>query len=146
MRRIAAIAALLILAACSSIPDKPEGRGWVRATITHVVDGDTLKFQHPLVAQTCRMTGYNAPEMHGAEAPEGQVAKDKLAEMVLERQAIVLWRDHTDRYGRWLCIVLLDDGTNVNTAMRKWLEARGYDGVGKYDYLEERDRRAEIRR
>lgn len=145
MRRIAAIAVVLILSACSSMPDKPEGRGWVRATITNVVDGDTLKFQHPLISQTCRMTGYNAPEMRGPEAPEGEVAKAKLAEMALDKQAVVLWRDHTDRYGRWLCLVILDDGTNVNATMRKWLEARGYEGVGKYDYLDERERRADAR-
>jgi micrococcal nuclease len=110
------------------------------ATVSRVVDGDTLKFEVTLfnvvVRGTCRMLGYNAPEIRGEERPLGLEAAEKLKELVGDGEVLVLAEENADRYGRWLCDIFLEDGTHVNAEMRQWLEEQGYAGVGKYDRLE----------
>jgi len=106
-----------------------------------IIDGDTFTFTHKhlgvAIEGTCRMTGYNAPEVRGKEKPLGLEASTKLAELLTQSQVKVK-ADKKDRYGRWLCDVWLEDGTHVNKAMRTWLEEKGYKGVGKYDHLEDK--------
>ena len=154
MGRTASIMILvLVLAAPAMAKDKfiaapaPAGASgavtseYFRVEADKIVDGDTFTFRHAHldvdISGTCRMTGYNAPEVRGKEKPLGLEASTRLAKL-LTRSQVKITAEKRDRYGRWLCDVWLEDGTHVNTDMRAWLENKGFKGVGKYDYLEDK--------
>ena len=80
-----------------------------KAHIIKVYDGDTvtadidLGFCVILKAQKLRLIGIDAPEIRGSERPEGILARDRLRELVLDKDVILkTYRDKRGKYGRWL--------------------------------------------
>jgi micrococcal nuclease len=94
------------------------------AIVTSVVDGDTIDADVDLgfrmhAKLRFRLLGINAPETYGvskesAEYQAGLRAKEWLRERVEGRKVLlVTHKDSTEKYGRWLAIVMLD-GQNLN--------------------------------
>lgn len=87
-----------------------------------IYDGDTVRLVADLgfglLAELgpCRLYGIDTPELRGADREAGIVARDFLRDLLTPG----LWftiRTHKDekgKYGRYLCEITLDDGTNVN--------------------------------
>jgi len=69
----------------------------------------------------CRLYGINAPEMRGPERPEGIVARDFLRGLLRRGEwfTIRTYKDRRGKYGRYLCEIILDDGTNINNLLVK---------------------------
>ena len=122
---VVAIAALMLLP--SLVGAQP-----FEAEPTWVVDGDTFRFTGKVlnvsVAGTCRMLGYNAPEVRGPEKSDGIEARRKLEEL-LSVATVLIEAEKQDKYGRWLCNVWAN-GKSVNQAMRVMLS--NYSGLDKY--------------
>lgn len=102
------------------------------AQVTHVVDGDTFRFKASLlnidINDTCRMSEYNAPEVHGAEKPEGVKAKARMISLIGGKTVHIVTRGK-EKYGRWLCTA--STGTiSIGCVMREYL--MDYSGRDKY--------------
>jgi micrococcal nuclease len=108
-----------------------------KATAVRVIDGDTVVLDVDLGFDiTKRMTF----RLHGIDAPElrtnaGKAAKCFLIESIAS--AAVKWlivrsiKDKADKYGRYLCILSLDDPKEVLTINAKMVangHAKEYDG------------------
>jgi endonuclease YncB( thermonuclease family) len=134
LKKLACVAFLVLLPAAVSYAEEFERK------VTWVVDGDSFKFQVKILDVTvkdeCRMLGYNAPEMTGHERGMGRRAKGRLIDLIAG-ETVRIRAEKRDRYGRNLCDVWLRDGTHVNRVMRKWLEDIGYQGVDKYQQMEQ---------
>lgn len=122
---------ILLLLASPALAEEAVGRVYWYA------DGDSFKFNNSEGRDECRMLGYNAPEWNAQGPPSGAAAKEKLKGLV-DGKDIRIRAEKRDKYQRLLCDVFLEDGTHVNKVMRAWLEAQGYKGVGKYDWMEGR--------
>lgn len=119
---------LLLLIAAPALAEEMQGRVYWYA------DGDSFKFKGRHIKDECRMLGYNAPERNEKGPPSGAAAKKKLMSLIDGRD-LRISAEKRDKYNRLLCQVWLSDGTHVNQVMRRWLEAQGYKGVGKYDWM-----------
>lgn len=73
------------------------------------VDGDTFDFAW-LVRGRGRITGIDAPELHGPDAHRGRGARDYLAR-TLPTGPVPARVSGRDKYGRTLLDVVLDDGS-----------------------------------
>ena len=101
-----------------------------------VVDGDTIECDILLQADLgfrefitlerrkhkLRMYGINAPETRGSSRPEGLRSKKWLNELMLVSRNVRIQtiKDKSGKYGRYLAIVLVKQGTewvNVNEKM-----------------------------
>lgn len=107
-----------------------------RATITKVVDGDTVRanvdlgFRIWVNDETFRLYGIDAPETRAyagrevseAEKKRGQESK-KVLKNLLEGRAVSLCtiRDKRGKYGRYLARIFVD-GLDVN----EWMVKKGY--------------------
>jgi len=93
-----------------------------KARIVKVYDGDTvtasiaLGFHHTMERQKLRLKGIDTPELRGEERPKGLIARDRLAELILDKDVIIeSYRDKSGKYGRWIATIHLDvDGEWVN--------------------------------
>jgi micrococcal nuclease len=79
-----------------------------KATIVEVYDGDTvtavvdLGFRVKFTIKI-RLSHIDAPELRGAERPEGLKAKQRLVELVLGKEiTLITQKDKQEKYGRWL--------------------------------------------
>jgi len=98
-----------------------------RAIVTGVYDGDSitididLGFNNWKKNQKVRLLGINTPEIRGEERPDGLVARDRLRELILDKEIIITsYKDKSGKYGRWLATVFLkQDGMfeNINTLL-----------------------------
>ncbi len=109
-----------------------------RARIVRVYDGDTvyadidLGFKHTMHEVSLRLFGINTPELTGDERESGLVSKAALSRMVLDKMVTIRTikptkdvfpsSDKTEKYGRYLATIILEDGTNVND----WLVQNKY--------------------
>ncbi|NBB74469.1 MAG: nuclease [Bacteroidetes bacterium] len=91
-----------------------------RAHVVSVYDGDTLRADVDLGFFTWirneqfRLARLDAPEIRGAERDDGLVARDRLRELVLDRD-VVIETEKKGKYGRYIAEVFLeDDSTLVN--------------------------------
>jgi endonuclease YncB( thermonuclease family) len=118
--------------------------------VVKVYDGDTLTIAawmrnngdavDELYRFNVRLRGIDTPEMKTKNAAEKQLAtaaRDALAQMVFEKN-VRLENIATDKYGRLLCDVFVDDddnedgnGVHVNAAMLANHHAVAYDGGKK---------------
>ncbi len=75
---------------------------------------------------TIRWADINAPEM---STPEGITARKALLERLPEGSTCILrtLKDKKEKFGRYLGIFMLEDGTNMN----EWLIEQGYARVYK---------------
>ena len=97
------------------------------AIVTGVYDGDSitididLGFNNWKKNQKVRLFGINTPEIRGEERPDGLVARDRLRELILDKEIIITsYKDKSGKYGRWLATVFLkQDGMfeNINTLL-----------------------------
>jgi len=98
-----------------------------RSIVTGVYDGDSitididLGFNNWKKNQKVRLLGINTPEIRGEERPDGLVARDRLRELILDKEIIITsYKDKSGKYGRWLATVFLkQDGMfeNINTLL-----------------------------
>lgn len=92
-----------------------------QAIVVAVYDGDTitadidLGLRVWLRGQKLRLFGIDAYELKGDQAARGRAARDYLRQLVLNRLVkLRTHRDATEKYGRWLADIYLDDGRLVN--------------------------------
>ncbi|MGZ5292792.1 MAG: thermonuclease family protein [Actinomycetota bacterium] len=119
---IAALAAALLLAACNQVSPvdrsgspgagMPQAGMLVAATVTRVVDGDTIHVDLEGVDTTIRLIGIDTPEREGPYTHEECFGREASAytERALAGREIQLEFDveRTDRYDRTLAYVWLD--------------------------------------
>lgn len=91
-----------------------------KAIVTSVYDGDTLNvdidlgFGVWLKKQTIRLQGINAPEIRGKTKNEGIKSRDKLRELVLNKEILLeTIKDKREKYGRWLGVLTFEN-KNIN--------------------------------
>ncbi len=92
-----------------------------RAKVTGVYDGDTitcdidLGFYCWLKNQKIRLVGIDTPEIRGSERARGLLARNKLRELILGKEVIILSKKaKKGKYGRWLGTIFTIEGMNVN--------------------------------
>lgn len=85
------------------------------AKVKSVYDGDTIKvdidlgFDVWLKDQTIRLYGINAPEVKGESKTEGLIARDRLRDLVLNKDIVLeTIRDSKEKFGRWLGKLYVD--------------------------------------
>lgn len=110
---------------------------WVyqyRATVMSVVDGDTVHLNIDLGLEqsrllTVRVLGINAPEV---KTPEGKAARDWARLYLPVGSALMLTtiKDRTEKYGRYLGVLALPDGTDYAQAAMDGGHAVAWDGKG----------------
>lgn len=105
-----------------------------KAIVTDVYDGDTITVDIDLGlgvwlrGQKVRLKGINAPEVRGDTARDGQRVRSVLVMLIWEREVIIRTeKDRTEKYGRWLATVILED-RNIN----EWM-VENVDGVVRYE-------------
>ena len=89
------------------------------ATVTRVVDGDTVEISPPVEGlSTVRLIGVDTPETHGGTQPYGPEASD-FTRQSLEGKKVSLELDveKVDPYGRLLAYVYLPDGRMFNETL-----------------------------
>ncbi len=88
-----------------------------RATVTRVIDGDTLYLDVALgcdthLAMTVRLYGLNCPEMN---TDAGKAARAWVVQWVMDRAfngaSLRTVKDKKEKYGRYLADLLPDDGS-----------------------------------
>lgn len=94
-----------------------------RAIIKKVVDGDTLEvdidlgFNITKIGEMIRLYGINTEESRGkAKTDKGLLAKSRVQALLSTGQEIQLntIKDKQEKYGRFLAIVYLPDGRELN--------------------------------
>jgi micrococcal nuclease len=93
-----------------------------RAALTRVIDGDTYVLAvdvgfRTAVTINARVRGFNAPELHGAEAAAGQAAKAAAEVLLTNARAIGVetYRDEQS-FARWVADVYVD-GASIAEAL-----------------------------
>jgi micrococcal nuclease len=145
-----AVCLLVLVAGCTALPGTSETStpGGGEATVTRVVDGDTVEIASDGGPDTVRLLGVDTPERVGGTNPaefEGVPnttagrtclravageATTYLSDLLGDgpvRMAFDDASDRRDRYGRLLAYLSLPDGTNVNRALVADGYARVYD-------------------
>jgi micrococcal nuclease len=94
-----------------------------RAVLVRVVDADTiicdldLGFYTWIHHQYIRLHGIDAWEVRGEERPQGLLAKQAVIDLYASTSPyfrVRTVRRLKGKYGRWLGIIVLADGTNLN--------------------------------
>ena len=86
-----------------------------KATITDVYDGDSVTAIVDLgfkisIKLKLRLSGINAPEIRGEEKSLGLVSKERLSQLILNKEVIIKTsKDRQEKYGRWLAEIYLPD-------------------------------------
>lgn len=113
-----------------------------RATVLHVVDGDTIDLSVSLgfdisYKARFRMAGINTPESYGPDACDaGRAAKAFLADLLREGTAVLVktTKDKKEKYGRFLAEIFILDtsgqpvANSVNQMMIDAGHAKAYFG------------------
>ena len=91
-----------------------------KATCTSVYDGDTvtldiqLGFNITMHKQKVRLLGINTPEVRGKERMDGLVSRDRLRELIDDKDIIIVThKDKGGKYGRLLATIY-HNGININ--------------------------------
>lgn len=105
------------------------------------MDGDTVRaafvtdlgfYGKAEITTMVRLAGLDAPELRAADPGQrGRAREAKAAlEAMLPRGTVCSARTARDgdRYGRWLAVLTLADGTDVNARLLAEGHARPYDG------------------
>ena len=102
------------------MPDKTKIYQY-RARVVDVYDGDTLRADVDLGFFTWirneqfRLARLDAPEVRGDERDDGLVTRDRLRELVLDKN-VIIETEKKGKYGRYIAELFLedDDGALVN--------------------------------
>lgn len=93
------------------------------AKIISVYDGDTVTAEVDLgfnvtITEKFRLVRINAPEVRGEEREDGLKSRDRLRELILNKNVIIkTLKDRKGKYGRYLAEIYInqdDETTNVN--------------------------------
>lgn len=108
------VVAVLAVAACAPAEQRDSGTAGEVAVVTHVVDGDTIRVDLDGEEVPVRLLNLDAPEKDGPYTEAeclGEEATAFLADLVPPGTEVKLVEDvePTDRYGRHLAGVYLDD-------------------------------------
>lgn len=107
---------------------------YYHAKVMSVYDADTIRVAIDLgfgiewkgsggKGLSIRLYGLNAPEVRGAEREQGLISRDKVRELILDKEIILKTiKDKTGKYGRYLGVIITEDGLNVND----WLIENNY--------------------
>ena len=94
---------------------------YYKAFVTKVYDGDTVTLDIDLGLnvfkknQKVRLLGINTPEIRGEERKMGLISKDRLSNMILNKEIVIQTHyDKSGKYGRWLAIVWFFDESWIN--------------------------------
>jgi micrococcal nuclease len=93
-----------------------------RAHIIKVYDGDTVTALvdlgfHIQIEMNLRLYGIDTPEVRGEDRPQGLIARDYLANLILHHDVVIRTiKDKQEKYGRYLAVIYLDE-LDVNQAM-----------------------------
>lgn len=102
---------------------------WYKARVVSVYDADTIRINIDLglgitnngdngKGVSVRLYGINAPEVRGDEREQGIIARDRLRDLILDKEVIIQTiKDKTGKYGRYLVMVYTMEFINVN----EWL-------------------------
>lgn len=113
--------AMLVLGACSD-DSAPESGAVMSGKVTHVLDGDSVKFKPRGDAELeVRLAGVDAPEHSQPHAEQSRAALEGL---LGSRDLLLISRGH-DRYGRELA-VLRDGDLNINRELVRLGHAWAY--------------------
>lgn len=116
------------------IPDIRKFLYHYRARVIKVTDGDSIYcnfdmgFGIKFDDQRVRLADIDAPETKGEERELGLISSNILTELILGKDVYIetvlntKYREKKGKWGRWLAIIWLVDGTNVN----QWLVDNGY--------------------
>ncbi|MEY4342824.1 MAG: hypothetical protein RL736_620 [Pseudomonadota bacterium] len=103
-----------------------------KGVVIEVHDGDTLTadidlgFGVWLKNQKFRLAKINAPELKGATAVAAAAARDRLAQLVLNKNVTINTNhDQKEKFGRWLATILIEEDKNLIEVNGK-LIAEGY--------------------
>lgn len=96
-----------------------------KARILSVYDGDTCTALVDLgftvrVEVTFRLLGIDTPELRGGtkdSKTRAVEARERLKSLVLDKEVFLDSYQGSDAFGRWLCVLVLPDGTNVNKTL-----------------------------
>jgi micrococcal nuclease len=100
-----------------------------RCSVIDVYDGDTFRCEIQMgfgltwkgsdgKGVVIRLHGLNAPEVKGSTRENGVSSRDWLRKQILGKTiTLKTIKDSSEKYGRYLGIVLLEDGTNINEQM-----------------------------
>ena len=99
-----------------------------RSQLVRVIDGDTVEMDVDLGFRVSsrlimRLSGINAPEMRGKSQDAGIAAKAFLSHLITATASSEKWvtvrtiQDKQEKYGRYLAVIVLEDGTTANAAM-----------------------------
>ena len=119
VRWIAAVGIALLAGGCAGHATTTDGR----ATVTRVVDGDTIVVRIGGRDENVRVLGIDSPETHKPDTPVecyGPEASDRMAALLPAGTVVRLVRDvdARDRYGRLLAYVYRDsDGLFIDVTM-----------------------------
>jgi micrococcal nuclease len=132
----------LTIAACSAPTTTTPG---TQATVTRIVDGDTIVTTHDGTQTKVRVLGLDTPETHKPGTPVQCYGPEatQYARTLLLHQAVTLVPDPTqdtlDKYGRSLFYVRLGDGRDYSIEAVKAGMGRSYTydkPVQEHDLLE----------
>jgi micrococcal nuclease len=97
-----------------------------KAKIISVYDGDTVTALVDLgfrinFEMKIRLTGIDAPELRDIEKPQGLISRDRLRELILNKEVILhTERDKQEKFGRWLGTIFLpEEKISVNEMLIK---------------------------
>ena len=112
-----------------------------RAKVISVYDADTMRvdidlgFGVWLKNQSLRWLGIDAWEVRGEEREDGLVARDRVRELILDKEVILkTYKDSKGKYGRWLAevytssTVLLEWENSINQQLINEGHAEPYAG------------------
>lgn len=128
------VAAALLAVGCARAPDEPAGDPAV-ATVTRVVDGDTLAVEVAGRDERIRLLGIDTPESVAQDRPVqcfGKEASLALAGLAPEgtQLRLVLDAEARDRFGRLLAYAYrVDDDLFLN----RWLVTEGFANAVVYE-------------
>lgn len=97
-----------------------------RANVISVYDGDTITAVvdlgfHISITEKFRLIRIDAPELRGEEREQGLISRDRLREMILDKDVIIkTYKDQKGKYGRYLAEIIFEDN-NIND----WLVSEG---------------------
>ena len=114
-----------------------------RAHVLSVYDGDTITVMLDLGMSitrkaSCRLVGIDTPEIRTKVAGEKEAAykaRDRVRELVLDKQVTIQSMSKPDKYGRLLVKVWTDDGRCVNDLLIEEHHAIAYDGGKKISWV-----------
>jgi micrococcal nuclease len=83
-----------------------------KSKVTKVYDGDTITVEVDLgfsfkFTNSFRLLRINCPEVRGESREEGLKSRDRLRELIMDKEVIIKLKDNTEKYGRYLAEVLV---------------------------------------